>query len=151
MLTLEDRPVKDAAELQHVLTRYIDSYHGYQQAAAVVSSPSFAEAFLEIADRRQLIVRHVSTLILNQGEKVDSESSPEATLHRWWMLARALMTDDELKAVLAECVRGEKELSRTIHDVLTHGNLDANHAAIITDVATELEEAIRTFESVLNP
>ena len=150
MPALEDRRVTDAAELQNVLTRYIDSYHGYKQAAEAVESPTLAEAFMEIAVRRHLIVQHVATLILHQGEKVETESSPEAAIHRWWIRVRAMMTDDEFKATLAECVRGEKELAKTVRGALDHGNLDPEHAAIIADVSAELDEAIRTFEAVLN-
>ena len=60
------------------------------------------------------------------------------------------MTDEEFKVTLAECVRGEKELARTIQVALDHGNLEGNHAAIIAEVATELKEALNTFESVLS-
>lgn len=150
MPVLEESHVKDAAELQNVLTRYVDSYHGYKQAAEVIDSPTLAEAFLEIAVRRHLIVQHVTTLIHNQGEKADMEGSPEAAIHRWWIRVRAMMTEEEFRATLAECVRGEKELARTVEDALTKGNLDEKHAAIISDVYSELEEAIRTFESALN-
>jgi uncharacterized protein (TIGR02284 family) len=150
MPAVEEIRITDAAELQNVLTRYIDSYDGYNQAAAVVGSPTLAAALLEIAARRQVIVRHVSTLIINQGEKADTEGSPEAAIHRWWIRLRVMMTDEEFKAVLAECVRGEKELARTVQDVLDHGNLEPEHAVIIAEVFTELQEAIHTFESVLD-
>lgn len=150
MPTAEQLPVTDAAELQHVLTRYIDSYDGYNQAAAVMDSSTLEAAFLEIAARRKVIVKRVSAMIINQGEKADTDGSPEAAMHRWWIRVRAMMTDEEFKAVLAECVRGEKELARTIQDVLDHGNLEPEHAVIIAEVFTELQEAIHTFESVLD-
>lgn len=150
MPAAEQPRVTDAAELQNVLTRYIDSYDGYNQAAAVVESPTLAAAFLEIAARRQVIVERVASLIIKQGEKVDIDGSPEAAVHRWWIRIRAMMTDEEFKAVLAECVRGEKELARTIQDVLDHGNLEPGHATIIAEVSAELQEAIHTFESVLD-
>ncbi len=139
----------DAAELQSVLTRYVDSYDGYLQAAEVVDSPNLAAAFREIAARRKIIVEHVATLITRQGEKPDADGSPEAAVHRWWIRVRATMTDEEFKATLAECVRGEKELARTVDGVLEHGNLEATHAAIVAEVAAELKEALRTFEMVL--
>ena len=151
MPTVEETRIADAAELQNVLTRYVDSYDGYTQAAEVVDSPGLKVAFLEIAARRKIIVAHVATLIVKQGEKPEVEGSPEAAVHRWWMRARANMTSEEFKATLAECVRGEKELARTIESALEHGNLEANHAAIIAEIATELKEALHTFEAVLDP
>lgn len=139
----------DAAELQSVLTRYVDSYDGYIQAAEVVDSPNLAGAFREIAARREIIVDHVATLIVKEGAKPDEAGSPEAAIHRWWIRLRTKMTDEEFKATLAECVRGEKELARTIDEVLEHGNLEATHAAIVAEVAAELKEALHTFEMVL--
>ena len=150
MPTAEEDRISDAAELQNVLTRYVDSCDGYMQAAEVVESPSLAAAFMEIAARRKIIVAHVAALIVRQGEKPEVDGSPEAAIHRWWIRVRAKMTDEEFKATLAECVRGEKELARTIQEALDHGNLVANHASIIAEVATELKEAIHTFESVLS-
>lgn len=151
MPTAEEIRVTDAAELQNVLTRYVDSSEGYTQAAEVVESIGLANAFLEIAARRKIIVEHVGALIVQQGEKADFEGSPEAAIHRWWMRVRAGMTSEEFKATLAECIRGEKELARTIEKALAHGNLEANHAAIVKEVATELKETIQTFESVIEP
>lgn len=149
MATDEETRIKDAAELQNVLTRYIDSYDGYQQAAAVVESESLKEAFLEIAGRRKIIVEHVSTLIEKQGEKPDTDGSAEGALHRWWIRIRAKMTDEEFKATLAECVRGETVLANTIQSALDHGQLDTHHAAILAKVSAELKQALKTFETAL--
>lgn len=149
MATDEEIRISDAAELQTILTRYIDSYDGYQQAAAVVESASLKEAFLEIAARRKIIVEHVTTLIVKQGENPDVEGSPEAAVHRWWIRIRAQMTDEEFKATLAECVRGETVLSKAIRNALDAGNLDTNHAQILSEVSTELEQALQTFETAL--
>jgi uncharacterized protein (TIGR02284 family) len=149
MTTEEETRSSDAAELQTVLTRYIDSYDGYQQAAAVVESASLKEAFLEIAARRKLIVAHVATLIVKQGETADVEGSPEAALHRWWIRVRAKMTDEDSKAALAECVRGETVLSKTIRNAIDKGDLDSNHAQLLAEVSTELDQALQTLETAL--
>lgn len=140
----------DTAELQSVLTRYVDSCDGYQQAAEVVDSPSLAAAFLEIAARRKVIVGHLADLLIKQDEKPDANGSPEAAVHRWWIRVRAAMTDEEFKVTLAECVRGENELARTIEEALEHGNLETNHAAIVREVAAELQEALQTFKMVID-
>lgn len=149
MPTEEETRITDAAELQRVLTRYIDSYDGYQQAAAVVESPSLKSAFLEIAERRKTIVEHVAILIEKQGEKPDVDGSPEAAIHRWWIRVRAEMTDEEFKATLAECVRGETVLANTIQSALDHGQLESNHAEILKEVSAELKAALATFETAL--
>lgn len=149
MTTEDETRSSDAAELQTALTRYIDSYDGDQQAAAVVESASLKEAFLEIAARRKLIVEHVATLIVKQGQTADVEGSPEAALHRWWIRVRAKMTAEEFKATLAECVRGETVLSNAIRNAIDKGDFDSNHAQLLAEVSTELDQALQTFETAL--
>lgn len=139
----------DAAELQNLLTRYVDSYEGYHQAADVVESPSHASAFREIAERRKVIADHVSQLIVREGDKPDTEGSPEAAIHRWWIRLRASMTEEELGTALEECVRGEKELARAAESVIEHGNLKPEHAPIVADLTADVNETIRTFETAL--
>lgn len=149
MPTLEESIAKDAAELQHVLTRYLDSHDGYRQVAEVAASASWAEAFLEIADRRQAVASQVASLILRQGEKVKDTGSTEAVIHRWWIRFRSQLSDEELRILLEECVRGETELSKAAHEALEHGNLIPAHAAIIREVAAEVDQAIVTFRRYL--
>lgn len=149
MIATEEPTSNDAAELQRVLTRYIDSCEGYTQAAAVTESQDLSGAFLEIAKRRSKIVAKVSQLIRNQGEKADETSSPEAAVHRWWIRVRTEFTDEELHATLAECIRGEKELSRTIQGAIDCGCIDTENSNLLRDISTELHAAIETFESAL--
>lgn len=146
---LEDEN-SDATDLQIVLTRYVDSYDGYTEAAKVIESASLAAAFLEIAARREAIVAQVSSLIVNQGEKPDQEGSAEAAVHRWWIRVRAQVTDEDFKATLEECVRGEQELARTIQAALDKGHLIPAHAAILTDAADELLLSLQTFKSAID-
>lgn len=141
----------DATDLQTVLTRYVDSYDGYTEAAKVIESSSLAGAFLEIAARRKSIVEQVSSLILKQGETPDQKGSPEAAVHRWWIRVRAQMTEEDFKATLEECVRGEQELARTVQAALDKGHLSARHAEILTHVADELLLSLRTFKSAIDP
>lgn len=147
--TVQDQD-SDAADLQTVLTRYVDSYDGYLEAAKVVASSSLAAAFLEIAARRKEIVEKVSSMILKQGEAPDQEGSPEAAVHRWWIRVRAQMTEEDFKATLEECVRGEQELSRTVQAALDQGHLSPGHAAILSQVADELFLSLKTFKAAID-
>lgn len=146
--TVDPHPT-DAAELQNLLTRYVDSHEGYHQAADVVESPGQSSAFREIAARRKVIVDHVSLLIVREGEKPDTEGSAEAAIHRWWIRLRASMTEEDLRTALEECVRGEMELGRAAQSVIDHGNLKPEHATLVANLATEVKEAVHTFKTAL--
>ncbi len=149
MNATEEQATNDAAELQRVLTRYVDSCEGYTQAAEVTDSQDLSGAFLEIAQRRTKIVAKVSQLIRSHGDKADETSSPEAAIHRWWMGVRAKISTEELHATLAECVRGEKELRRTIQGAIDSGCLDSTNSKLLGEISLELHAAIQTFETAL--
>jgi uncharacterized protein (TIGR02284 family) len=151
MVTLDPLAPTDSAELQNVLTRYVDSVDGYRKAAQVVDQTDLAVAFEDISNRRSKLVERVSSLIENEGSKSDSSGSAEAVIHRWWMDVRARMTDEDLRVILDECLRGEKELQRTVRRALAHGELKPVHQDVIADMAVELDDAIHTFEAFLNP
>ena len=140
----------DAAELQEVLTRYVDSRDGYIQASLLVEETGLADALKAIAHRRQDIVNRMAALIREQGESIDREGSPEASLHRWWIRLRDTMTATETKTVLEECLRGEKELLRTLNEALDHGHLHEDHKLLIREALVEVEQAIVAFQSAVD-
>ena len=59
------------------------------------------------------------------------------------------MTDQEADAILAECVRGETELVRTLNAVLDGGQLLPEHRQLISDMIAEVTLAVRAFDSVI--
>jgi uncharacterized protein (TIGR02284 family) len=139
----------DAAQLQEVLTRYVDSRDGYMQAAKLVPQKGLAASFELIARRRDLIASKVAALIEDQGYRPDEEGSPEAGVHRWWLRVRDKMTDQEADAILAECVRGETELVRTLYAVLDKHELLPEHRGLIEDMISEVTLAVRAFDSAI--
>ena len=137
----------DAARLQEVLTRYVDSRDGYLQAAKLVPRQGLAESFQLIAQRRDLIAARMAGLIQEQGAKPDEDGSIEAGVHRWWIRLRDKMTDQETDAVLSECARGEEELERTLQAALEDEHTLPEHRDILADAVTEVRLAKQAFES----
>ena len=139
----------DAAELQELLTRYVDSRDGYQQAAQLVEESGLAAALTAIADRREEIAARVAAMIYREGERPEMDGSPEASIHRWWIRLRGKMTNHESNAILSECLRGEKDLSRTLKSALEDGHLEVEHALLVREVLAEIDLAIASFETAL--
>ena len=137
----------DATRLQDVLTRYVDSRDGYLQASKLVPQKGLAESFELIAQRRDLIASRVAELIQQQGTKPDEDGSVEAGVHLWWIRLRDKMTDQEADAILSECVRGEQELARTLQAALEDEHTLPEHREILSDALSEVNLAMRAFES----
>lgn len=142
-------PLSDAAQLQEVLTRYVDSRDGYLQASKLIPQEALARSFELIAQRRDLIASKVAALIEDQGYRPDEDGSPEASVHRWWLRVRDKMTDQEADAILAECVRGETELVRTLNAALDKHELLPEHRQLIEDMISEVTLAVRAFDSAI--
>jgi uncharacterized protein (TIGR02284 family) len=140
----------DATRLQEVLTRYVDSRDGYLQAAKLVPQQGLAESFALIAQRRDLIASKVADLIEQQGSKPDEDGSVEAGVHRWWIRLRDRMTDQEADAILAECVRGEQELARTLQAALEDEHTLPEHREILSDALSEVKLAMRAFDAAID-
>lgn len=140
----------DAVRLQEVLTRYVDSRDGYLEASKLVPSTALSETFSLIAQRRDLIASKVAALIEQQGTKPDEGGSVEAGIHRWWIRLREKMTDQDADAILAECVRGEQELARTLQAALEDEHTLEEHRGILSDALSEVKLAMRAFDSAID-
>jgi len=139
-------PVTDAAELQDVLTRYVDSRDGYLQAALLSPESGLAESFKAIAARREAIALRVADLINEQGLKADLDGSPEAGIHRWWIRLKEQASKSDMDSLLGECIRGEEELERTIEGALEDRMVQSAHAELLRDILAEVQVAIRSFK-----
>ncbi|MBK1881361.1 PA2169 family four-helix-bundle protein [Luteolibacter pohnpeiensis] len=149
MTTIHETSSAAAAELQELLTRYVDSRDGYRQAAQLVKDGGLAAALTAIADRREEISERVATIIYREGKKPEMKGSPEAKVHRWWIRLRDELADHETNAILAECLRGEKDLHRTMVSALEEGHLEPEHRLILQEVLSEIDLAIRSFKTAL--
>ena len=139
----------EALELQEVLTRYIDSRDGYLQAAELAQDTGLSSAFSAIAERREKVAGNIARTVGDLGKRPDLEGSPEAGLHRWWIRLKDRFANHESKAVIAECLRGEKELARTLEDALTDGHLESPHRELVAEALDEIRIAIGAFENVV--
>jgi uncharacterized protein (TIGR02284 family) len=140
--------LQDAEALQDVLTRYIDSRDGYQQAAELMPDIELTHTFLNIAERREKIAGRFAEMIQGDGKRPDVNGSPEAGIHRWWIRVRDTLAPDETHAIVEECLRGEKELSRTLQRALEGGYLSEDHMPLIEEALSEVNVAIQAFEVV---
>lgn len=108
------RPVSDNEELQTLLTRYVDSHHGYREAAKDVDNETLAMALRRISGRRGRIAEELALDMVHQGGDPDLQGSTEGKIHRWWMAIRSDLGNAGPDAILSECLRGERELERTL-------------------------------------
>jgi len=145
---------KDAAtsavpDLQEVLTRYVDSTRGYLQAAELMERADFSAAFTEIAARRGEDAKEMSGLIQQEGEHPEEGPSIEGALHRWWIRVRETVSDEELAAVISECVRGEEVLLGSIEKALDGQGVTSAQAEVLRRAREVIATTVGQFKTIL--
>jgi uncharacterized protein (TIGR02284 family) len=139
-----------ALKLQVVLTRYVDSEHGYKEASGLVESQSMAQIFLEISGSRARIVPQIAALLTTLGHEPDEEGSIEGAVHRWWMVVKDKLTQDEVRDVLTECIRGESALLKAIDIALEAEQLPSDQKEVLHLARLDVEKAISHFNAAVN-
>ncbi len=146
-----DGDEKVVAELQAVLTRYVDSTEGYAHAARLVSDQGLAPVFLEIGAARAAIIPEVSEMIARCGVEPKEEGSVEGVAHRWWMSARDAVSADDMKTLLEECIRGEKVLLKAIQEALAEvRERQDKDVKALGHAHEDVRKAISHFEAALH-
>ncbi len=108
-----------------------------------------SEAFIEVAERRFEIGKRIALLAQLKGEEGDFEGSAEGAIHRWWIQLREKISDEDLRVVLDECIRGEKVLLLSLEKALLSTGLSPEETGVLQQAAGEVAEAIEHFESAL--
>lgn len=149
MPTGDDAEISAVPDMQEVLTRYVDSTRGYLQAAELMERRDFSAAFTEIAERRGEVAKEMSALIQQEGEDPEESASVEGALHRWWIRIRETVSDEELSAVISECVRGEKVLLGSIEKALDSQGVTAAQADVLRHAREEIAITVEQFKTIL--
>lgn len=139
-----------ALELQAVLTRYVDSQHGYEHAAELLENQTLSAIFLEISQSRAEIVPRLASLMEAGGHEAETDGSLEGTVHRWWMSVREKMPGDDFGDVLEECIRGESALLKSLDVALSSGNIEAERKPVLELARLDVEKAISHFNAAIN-
>ena len=108
------RPDPEAAPLQEILTRLVDSIAGFRLAADFATDASFIRLCQRSADSREAIVEELAAVIAACGGEPSLDGSREASIHRAWIRLTCQVHPQFRKRLRAECERGEKEFQRTL-------------------------------------
>jgi len=108
------RPDPEAAPLQEILTRLVDSIAGFRLAADFATDASFIRLCERSADSREAIVEELAAVIAACGVEPSLDGSREASVHRAWIRLVCQVHPQFRKRLRAECERGEREFKRTL-------------------------------------
>lgn len=104
--------------LQDLIQVNIDSAEGFREAAELLKDEMPGEKLLQIAGERDQQARALQEYVTINRDEPCREGSYSAALHRIWMSARAMMSGNDVYAVLAEAERGEDQIKTAYESAL---------------------------------
>ncbi|MDF9796043.1 uncharacterized protein (TIGR02284 family) [Catalinimonas alkaloidigena] len=82
---------------------------GYKNASEKIEDSEFKTILYRLSQQRALFGSELENeLIKDYGEEAKSDDSIVSKLHRGWMDFKSGLSGNDTKAVLDECIRGEK-------------------------------------------
>lgn len=134
-------------KLNSLLEKNHDALNGYAQAADRVENKRLAELFKEHSAQRNQFAQDLREQInLFDGETKDG-GSVAAMMHRAWIDLKSAFTSGDERAIISECIRGEKASLEEYDEILEHkGEMSefayatiAKQKAVIMNYVNELE------------
>ncbi|MAS87640.1 MAG: hypothetical protein CMH30_06655 [Micavibrio sp.] len=112
------------SELKMLLTRLVDSYDGYKEAAEKASQERHVRMFTDLSAERHQAALLVQDYLTRQGEDVDLDGSKIAAAHRFFMDIKDKLDDDDDEALLESIITGESELLSRYRDATKDAKYD---------------------------
>ncbi|MGB5942810.1 MAG: PA2169 family four-helix-bundle protein [Leeuwenhoekiella sp.] len=105
--------------LQALLEKNLDAEKGYKKGMTEADSPALRDFLKHQAAQRNRFATALSHELHEIGEKPKESGSTTGTLHRTWMDIKTAFTGNDDKAILEECIRGEKASVKEYDEVLS--------------------------------
>ncbi|MGR3434214.1 MAG: ferritin-like domain-containing protein [Shimia sp.] len=132
--------------LKTLLTRLVDSRKGYEEVIDDLDAPHLKALAQSFLDRRARNAAQIREYLTRAGHEADEDGSLLASAHRTFTgLKNSLSSGDE--AVLAETIRGEKQLLDAYDQAIeATGGTDPEYAWLVTQYE-ELKTEVAQLET----
>jgi len=104
--------------LNHLLARNMDAASGYVEVANNITFTSLTKWLIDNAKRRRSNVEEIQNIINIIGGDAVIDGTLLGKLHHIWIDLKAQWTDDNTKALLDECIRGEEKAIEDYTEVI---------------------------------
>ncbi|MCJ8210062.1 PA2169 family four-helix-bundle protein [Mucilaginibacter sp. RS28] len=135
--------------LNHLVTIANDGEKGYNTAAEQAHNPILKAAFLRMAVERAEFAVELKGLVRLNGGDPDTGGGPVGALHRAWIDIKTALSSDDDKAILNECITGDKAAVNAYETELKDTYLPVEHRAVLERQLKIIKDALFTVESEL--
>jgi uncharacterized protein (TIGR02284 family) len=113
-------------QLNKLLTTSRDAEKGYQEAAENVKDAELKSLFLAQSRQRGEFAMELEREVRTLGGEPDNGTSLASDLHRAWINVKSTFANDDDKATVQECQRGDQEALDNYNSVLQETDLVAS-------------------------
>ena len=135
------------AALETLHVRLIDSRDGYADALEHVSNPSLKSTITELHQHRVRDAQALRQHLVAAGADIDEDGSLLAAAHRTFLDLKDKVTGSDDSAILAEIVRGEKQLLEAYDDAREASGAADPAYSVLTEQKAALAQAIAQIEA----
>lgn len=132
--------------LNNLLTKNYDAEKGYAECRKKIKTPVLSALFNQKAIQRYDFGHEIKDLISSLDGQPDKSTSVEGTLHRLWLDARVLMSNEKEEAILEEIERGEEKALEEYNQFLRTKDLPRNIRMVITHQRNQIARALDRIE-----
>lgn len=139
---------KNIEELNELLEKNYDAIRGYEEAMEDCDSKYLCDFFEDQLVERQNFSNHLRSIIEKNGGRPHLSGSASGTTHRGWMNFKTLVSSNDDKVLIEECIRGEREAIKEYETILQKNKYDdfgltgiiADHLESIKSTMNSLKE-----------
>lgn len=136
--------------LDELMTKNRDAIEGYMKAVESISNVKVRNLFIRFAEQRRLFVSELKIEIKALGGDYVDKSSWLSTIHRMWMDITAIVTGNDVTAILRECLRGEEASLSDYQEANENEYLPVSSRMLINKHQAKIALAIQELNELLN-
>lgn len=143
---MDSKDIADA--INDLITVNYDSERGYKEAAEDVTDARLKSWFKEYAQQRYDFGHELKAELSQVGGTPDKGTSVGADIHRIWIDLKSAVAGNDEKAVINECIRGEKNAIERYDKVLEHESLPASTRTVVARQRNQIQAALGKVEGL---
>jgi uncharacterized protein (TIGR02284 family) len=144
----EESHKKVAHGLQELLEKNYDAEKDYKTARERAKDPALKEFFKKQAVRKNHFATEIDKQLHSLNERPKDSGSTIGDLNRTWINLKSSMGKDTDKALLGECLRGEKNGVEEYENKIRKSNFPARIEEVLRSHLTQMRTSIYDMKSM---
>lgn len=136
-------------QLNELLTLCRNAEKGYQTAAQQVAAPAIKHILEQYSQQRNEFAYKLEQQIRIAGGEPKEHGNVAANAHRFWINLKGMVSGENARAIVEECIRGEEESLKYYADILTETTFPSEIRMWLTRQEGKIREAKEKLEKLI--